>query len=97
MTGIQAVHHDVTRPQGARRRTLGRLGALALAATLAACGTTPSEPAPEGYYRVERGDTLYSIARRHNRSVSELARWSNISDSSQIEVGQLIRVKPPAG
>lgn len=87
----------MTRPQGARRRTLGRLGALALAATLAACGTTPSEPAPEGYYRVERGDTLYSIARRHNRSVSELARWSNISDSSQIEVGQLIRVKPPAG
>jgi len=64
---------------------------------MAACGTMSSEPAPEGYYRVERGDTLYSIARRHNRSVSELARWSNIPDSSQIEVGQLIRVKPPAG
>lgn len=97
MTGIHAVHHDVPRPQGARRRTLGRLAAISLAAMLAACGTTPSEPAPEGYYRVERGDTLYSIARRHNRSVADLARWSNISDSSQIEVGQLIRVKPPAG
>jgi len=70
---------------------------LSLAALMAACGTMSSEPAPEGYYRVERGDTLYSIARRHNRSVSELARWSNIPDSSQIEVGQLIRVKPPAG
>lgn len=97
MTGIHAVHPDDLRQQGARRRTLGRLAAISLAAMLAACGTTPSEPAPEGYYRVERGDTLYSIARRHNRSVSELARWSNISDSSQIEVGQLIRVKPPAG
>lgn len=70
---------------------------MSLAALMAACGTMSSEPAPEGYYRVERGDTLYSIARRHNRSVSELARWSNIPDSSQIEVGQLIRVKPPAG
>lgn len=97
MTGIHADHHDATRAPHARRRALGALAALSLAAMLAACGTTPSEPAPEGYYRVERGDTLYSIARRNNRSVAELARWSNISDSSQIEVGQLIRVKPPAG
>lgn len=97
MTGIHAIQHDPSRPQGARRRTLGRLAAISLAAMLAACGTTPSEPAPEGYYRVERGDTLYSIAKRNNRSVSDLARWSNISDAGQIEVGQLIRVTPPAG
>ena len=97
MTGIHAVHPHARHRPGARRRALGRLAALSLAAALAACGTTPSEPAPEGSYRVERGDTLYSIARRHNRSVSELARWSNISDTSQIEVGQLVRVKPPAG
>nr|WP_315598019.1 peptidoglycan DD-metalloendopeptidase family protein [uncultured Cupriavidus sp.] len=88
-------HHD--RTGGYRRRALGRLAALSMAALLAACGTVPSEPAPEGYYRVERGDTLYSIARRHNRSVAELSRWSNLPDSNQIEVGQLIRVKPPAG
>lgn len=80
-----------------RRRALGWLAAPALAVLLAACGTTPSEPAPEGYYRVERGDTLYSIARRHGRSVAEVSRWSNLADNNQIEVGQLIRVKPPAG
>ena len=54
-----------------RRRALGALGSLAaisLSALLAACGTTPTEPAPDGFYRVERGDTLYSIARRNKRS-----------------------------
>ncbi|AVA33206.1 murein DD-endopeptidase MepM/ murein hydrolase activator NlpD [Cupriavidus metallidurans] len=83
-----------------RRRALGALGSLAaisLSALLAACGTTPTEPAPDGFYRVERGDTLYSIARRNKRSVSELARWNNMSNTNQIEVGQLIRVRPPGG
>ncbi|RZT42575.1 peptidoglycan DD-metalloendopeptidase family protein [Cupriavidus agavae] len=88
---------SVFRPKSAARRLAGSLAAVSVAVLLAACGTTPSEPAPEGYYRVERGDTLYSIARRNGRSVAELARWSNISDTSQIEVGQLVRIKPPAG
>ncbi|WP_404992946.1 peptidoglycan DD-metalloendopeptidase family protein [Cupriavidus pauculus] len=96
MTGHLAANHD-TRATPSRRSALGWLAAPALALMLAACGTTPSEPAPEGYYRVERGDTLYSIARRHNRSVAELSRWSNLADNNQIEVGQLIRVRPPAG
>ncbi|MEN7531205.1 peptidoglycan DD-metalloendopeptidase family protein [Cupriavidus sp. DL-D2] len=85
------------RSQNPARRLSAHLAAVSFAVWLAACSTTPSEPAPEGYYRVERGDTLYSIARRNNRSVAELARWSNIPDKSQIEVGQLIRIKPPAG
>jgi len=96
MTGHFAANHDA-RATPSRRSALGWLAAPALALMLAACGTTPSEPAPEGYYRVERGDTLYSIARRHNRSVAELSRWSNLADNNQIEVGQLIRVRPPAG
>ena len=82
-------------PATARRRALAALGASALAAALAACGTTGStDPAPDGFYRVERGDTLYSIARRHRRSVAELARWNNLASPDQIEVGQLIRVRP---
>jgi len=79
-----------------RRRALSVLGAAGLSAVLAACGTTGG-PAPDGFYRVERGDTLYSIARRHKRSVAELTRWNNLSSADQIEVDQLIRVRPPAG
>ncbi len=97
LTAAPASSASVEPAGSARRRALGRLAALSLAAMLAACGTTPSEPAPEGYYRVERGDTLYSIARRHKRSVAELTRWNDLPSANQIEVGQLVRVRPPAG
>lgn len=45
-----------------------------------------------GVYVVKRGDTLYSIARRYGVSVKTLLSMNNISDPSQIEVGQRIRV-----
>lgn len=98
---MTASNHATEHEFAARRRLLGRLGAASMAALsatlLAACGTTPTEPAPEGFYRVERGDTLYSIARRNRRSVADLARWNDLADTNQIEVGQLIRVRPPGG
>lgn len=84
--------HDI---EPRRRRALGLLLAAATVAITAGCGTTGG-PVPDGYYRVERGDTLYSIARKHRRTVRDLTRWnSDITSPSQIEVGQLIRVRPP--
>ncbi|MGC3963962.1 MAG: peptidoglycan DD-metalloendopeptidase family protein [Rhodocyclaceae bacterium] len=74
------------------------LAALLCAGTIAACSTTPDyPPAPDGFYRVQSGDTLYRIATDNKRSVAELARWNDIKDTSSIEVGQLVRVVPPAG
>ncbi len=74
---------------------LGWILAAASAALAAGCGTLSSEPAPEGFYRVESGDTLYSIARKNRRNVRDLVRWNNLPSADRIEVGQLIRVKPP--
>jgi murein DD-endopeptidase MepM/ murein hydrolase activator NlpD len=71
-----------------------RLGCAALLALLAACGSAPVAP---GYYRVERGDTLYKIARSNRQSVQSIARWNNLSNPDAIEVGQVLRVVPPAG
>ena len=69
-----------------------------LSVILLACGTTGSnKPVGEGYYRVQRGDTLSSISRRHGQSVANLSRWNNLSDPSKIEVGQVLRVRSPAG
>ncbi len=65
-----------------------------LLALLAACGTTKVQP---GYYRVQSGDTLTQIARKQGTSVSNLVRWNNLSNSNSIEVGQMLRVAPPAG
>lgn len=58
-------------------------------------GTTTQEPPPPGYYRVKRGDTLYSIALRNGQSARDLVAWNNIPNPNQIEVDQLIRVVPP--
>ena len=65
-----------------------------LAAVLAACGSGPVAP---GYYRVERGDTLSKIARDNRTSVRNITRWNTLSNPNAIEVGQVLRVEPPAG
>lgn len=74
------------------------------------CSTTPrakpanvvdrsgggNEPTPPGYYRVKRGDTLARIALDNGQSPRDLAQWNNMANPNQIEVGDLILVKPPA-
>jgi len=86
-------------PAGSRRAgpcTRLWLGALmaAMLVLLSACGTTKVQP---GYYRVQSGDTLYQIARKEGVSVGDLVRWNKLSNSNSIEVGQVLRVDPPAG
>lgn len=56
---------------------------------------TPS-PAPSNgptdgaTYRVQRGDTLFRIARQHNTTVAELARINHIANPNLIRVGQVL-------
>ncbi|MEM5342400.1 peptidoglycan DD-metalloendopeptidase family protein [Paraburkholderia azotifigens] len=65
-----------------------------MVAALAACGSAPVGP---GFYRVERGDTLYKIAHSNRASVQSIVRWNNLSNPDSIEVGQVLRVAPPPG
>lgn len=55
-----------------------------------------SGSAHNGFYRVQRGDTLYRIGLRFNQNVNTLVRWNNLANANEIEVGQLIRVRKPA-
>jgi lipoprotein YgeR len=71
-----------------------RLACASLLALVAACGSAPVAP---GFYRVERGDTLSQIARNNRQSVQSIARWNNLANPDSIEVGQVLRVVPPAG
>ena len=76
---------------------ISRLAAcLALSAVLAACASTPAST-PSGHYRVQSGDTLYSIARRFDQNVSDLVRWNKLPNANRIERGQLLRVQSPGG
>jgi lipoprotein NlpD len=53
------------------------------------------QTAPDGFYVVKRGDTLYSIALEHGADYREVAQWNSLEDATKISVGQTLRVKPP--
>ena len=58
-----------------------------------ASASAPPEPAPaEGVYRVRRGDTLASIARRFGVSARDLATVNRIRDANSIHPGQVIEL-----
>jgi lipoprotein NlpD len=56
----------------------------------------PPKPAaaPGGTYRVQRGDTLYSIAFRHGVDYRELAEWNGIASPYTIYPGRELRLSP---
>lgn len=50
-----------------------------------------------GYYRVNHGDTVSSVASGFSRDPSLIAQWNGVSVDSPLAVGQLLRVAPVAG
>jgi lipoprotein NlpD len=48
-------------------------------------------------YTVRAGDTLYSIAWRHDLDYRDLARWNNIGGDFRIAVGQVLVLGPGRG
>jgi lipoprotein NlpD len=59
------------------------------------------EPAPAGYYRVKKGDTLARIALDHGQAPRDVAQWNTAANPSfnpnVIEVGDLVLIRAPAG
>ncbi|MFN4121535.1 peptidoglycan DD-metalloendopeptidase family protein [Acidovorax sp.] len=49
-----------------------------------------------GYYTVKPGDTLIRIGLDSGQSWKDIARWNNLENANLIEVGQVLRVAPPA-
>jgi len=70
------------------------------AAPVAESRPTPSAPSGEGRtttYTVQPGDMLTKIGMDTGQSWRDLARWNNLADPNRLEVGQVLRVVPPAG
>jgi LysM repeat protein len=73
---------------------------VGLRLTIPAGGTTlPSTPAPPtapyapgGIYIVRRGDTLFSIARRHGVAMMAIAQANGIQNLNRIHVGQRLAI-----
>lgn len=54
--------------------------------------TAVAETPIQGGHRVEKGDTLYSISKKHNLSVEDLMRLNGLTDNA-ISIGQVLKVK----
>ena len=46
------------------------------------------------YYNVERGDTLSSISRKFDVSLSQLVQWNQLENADTINIGQSIQISP---
>ncbi|CAG9266594.1 Membrane proteins related to metalloendopeptidases [Paraburkholderia unamae] len=88
-------------------RALG-MGACFTLALLSGCATrTPFDmpnytvnacvSASAGYYCVQPGDSLDTIAASFGRQRSELVQWNGLGAAATVSAGQMLRVGPPSG
>ena len=78
----------------ARKTTLTKAGydyAKVQAKVNELCRRTSSSSAV--YYTVKKGDTLSKIANKYGTTISQIAKWNNISNPNLIYIGQKLRVK----
>ncbi|MDH3378868.1 MAG: LysM peptidoglycan-binding domain-containing protein [Gammaproteobacteria bacterium] len=64
------------------------------AQTLSAAAIDPPAIGDRHTYRVARGDTLWSIARRYRVYVSQLIAWNSIDASTVLQLGQKLVINP---
>ncbi len=77
------------------RTKLRVLAILALLAAQLAVGVCPAEAASPPVHVVQRGETLYSIARRYGTTVEALMRANGLTDPTRIYAGQRLVVPAP--
>ncbi len=54
-----------------------------------------TKPAETQSHTVQRGETLYSIARKYRQSTRDIASWNNFKYPYRLEVGKRLVVSPP--
>jgi len=61
------------------------------------CFALFSTPVMAGtYHSVEKGETLYAISKQYGHDYRDIAKWNQLSEPYTIEVGQSLRMGPPA-
>jgi lipoprotein NlpD len=98
-------------PVEQRQTGAGKAVSVATSPTAAAPAPAPavgasevvSKPPPgvenlgkPGYYAVKPGETLIRIALDNGQNWRDIARWNALDNPNRIEVGQVLRVVPPA-
>ncbi len=60
-------------------------------------GDSPKPSSSDTTIKVERGMTLYSIAKKHGITVDQLKEWNNITNADRIDIGQELIVQKGGG
>jgi len=60
--------------------------------TGAAASTSEPSPSSTSTYQVRKGDTVYSIAKRHGCDPQEILAWNGLSSPNHLQEGQVLRV-----
>ncbi len=71
--------------------------AVAAIETKPAATPAPAAESRPSTYTVQPGDMLTKIGMDTGQSWRDLARWNNLADPNHLEVGQVLKVVPPAG
>lgn len=58
-------------------------------------GGAAANGVPAGFYRVNPGDTLQSVAGAYGQRAQDIAAWNGLTLASPVAPGQLLRVGPP--
>jgi lipoprotein NlpD len=69
---------------------------IAVSPSEPAKAATAAETSKPGYYTVKPGDTLIRIGLDHGQNWRDIIRWNNIENPNIIEVGQVLKITPPA-
>ena len=57
----------------------------------------PGNTAGSQFHVVQRGETLFGIARSNNLDINALAAWNNIAVAQPLRDGQVLRLQPTSG
>lgn len=55
----------------------------------------PAAPVQRSSVRVDKGDTLIGLARKHGISVSNLAQWNGLRPNAAVKIGQTLQLRAP--
>ncbi|MDZ7590371.1 MAG: peptidoglycan DD-metalloendopeptidase family protein [Rubrivivax sp.] len=85
-----------------QRQPAAAAPAAAVSSPAVAAPDVPVLPGAEnagkpGYYTVKPGDTLIRIGLEAGQNWRDIVRWNGLGNANVIEVGQVLRVVPPAG
>ncbi|WP_425260200.1 peptidoglycan DD-metalloendopeptidase family protein [Rubrivivax sp. RP6-9] len=97
------IEDRATPPRGANAVPPAGGAAAAAVPAAAASAADPAKVLPgaenlgkPGYYAVRPGDTMIRIGLENGQNWRDIARWNGLDNPNVLEVGQVLRVVPPA-